>query len=193
MDSDKLSNMVENYSKEFPNYPKLVSDKGWLYGSWMIGNYYKRKHQYYGEYPPSYLRRIHSLFPESKKVLHLFSGAIEKGLWEEETTVDIIEELSPDILCNAEELSKIITIPRYDLAIADPPYEQNWMKYGTKPINKRIVLHELAKIVKKGGFLVWLDTRVPIYTKREWDFFGTILLYTGTNRIVRIVALFRRI
>jgi len=52
-------------------------DKGWLYGIWQIGNYYKRKYDYYGSYPPSYLKRIYSLFPDKTKLLHLFSGAID--------------------------------------------------------------------------------------------------------------------
>jgi len=188
-----IEGIIEGYSKAFPNYPKLIIDKNWLYGFWMIGNYYKRKHGYYGEYPPSYLKRIKSMFPNCKNVMHLFSGTVEKGLWEKETTVDILEKMKPDICVKATELSSKITERTFDLILADPPYEQNHKYYGTEKVNKRLVLHELAKVTISGGYLVWLDTRIPIYTKKEWKFFGIIGISTGTNRILRAAILFKRV
>ena len=68
-----LEERAKNYAKEFPKYPPVVVSHGWLYGIWMIGNNYSSKAKYYGEYPPSYLRRIHALFPDAKEILHLFS------------------------------------------------------------------------------------------------------------------------
>ena len=45
--------------------------------TWIMGNDYRVKSAYYGGYPAGYLRRIRALFPDKRRVLHLFSGKVE--------------------------------------------------------------------------------------------------------------------
>lgn len=186
-----LEKRAENYSKIFPDYPPVVSSKGWLYGIWMIGNYYKRKHGYYGEYPPSYLKRVYSLFKDCSNVLHLFSGTVEKNLDYKHTTFDINKELNPDIVGDVKNIKEHFKENQFDLILADTPYEKkDFAIYGYKPFSKQKVVKDLYHI--SNGFLVWLDLIVPIYSKEQWKMIGSIGLLTGTNRRVRIVSIFQK-
>src|SRR3990167_1845301 len=118
---------IEKYKDVFPNYPPIVEANNWIYGIWMIGNQYQRKYGYHGEYPPSYLKRVYALFEGQGKVLHLFSGVVDKNPDYDEITFDIgstgyEDKPQADILGNAENLSNIFPEIKFDLIIADPPY-----------------------------------------------------------------------
>lgn len=49
-----------------------------IYGTFFGGQDYKNKSKLYGAYPPRYLERVFSLFPDANKILHLFSGSLTK-------------------------------------------------------------------------------------------------------------------
>jgi len=182
----------DNYNSTFKNWPPLVRFGRWVYGIWIIGNNYKSKKKYYGEYPPTYLKRIKALFPNARNVLHLFSGVVEKGLWSNEVTLDIREELNPDICCDAEELSKHVR-GSYDLILADPPYSgEDAAHYGRPLINRFKVITECVKILTSGGYLVWLDQVFPMFRKSELKLIGTIGIIRSTNHRVRTVFVFKR-
>jgi len=184
---------IENYKKEFPKYPPLVKDGRWIYGIWMIGNNYRNKNQYYGEYPPSYLKRVHSLFPDAKNVLHLFCGSVDKGLWENEVRFDLKKEVNPDVVGNAESLSSFFN-QKFDLILADPPYtNEDANKYGNPMVNRNKVVKECTKILKVGGYLVWLDMVLPMYRKDTLKLIGTIGLIRSTNHRFRVVSIFQLI
>ena len=187
-----LHNRISNYSEIFPKYPPLMATKRWIYGIWIIGSNYKRKYGYYGEYPPTYLKRIYSLFPDCKKVLHLFSGVIDKPPYLNCTTFDINPKLKPDICGDVRDIKDYFKKNEFDLIIADPPYEtKDFERYNCEKFNKRLVLKDIQYICK--GFLVWLDLILPMYSKKEWNMIGTIGLLTGTNRRIRIVSIFENI
>ena len=42
-----------------------------------MGNDYRVQTGYYGGYPAGYLQRVRALFPEKRKVLHIFSGKVD--------------------------------------------------------------------------------------------------------------------
>lgn len=71
---------IENYVRE-TGFPKslFISEDGRVVGTWITGNDYRIKSAYYGGYPAGYLRRIRALFPDKRRVLHLFSGKVELG------------------------------------------------------------------------------------------------------------------
>ncbi len=191
-----LQDRANSYHKAFPNYPRLVADKGWLYGAWQIGNYYKRKHGFYGEYPPSYLKRVMSLFPEAKEVLHLFSGSLGKGSFENGvaySTWDSDPANEAEFVLPVSELASYGSLG-YDLILGDPPYNKKAEEIYSQPsINKRQVLRDCALILVPGGHLVWLDTIIPIYRKVDYTYVGQILLTMGTNRAVRVISIFERV
>jgi len=189
------SQIAKNYNTAFPDYPKLVCDKNWVYGIWMVGNYYKRKHDYYGSYPPSYLKRIYSMFPDNKKILHLFSGAIDEEDSHGGVRFDIKQvENYTDVVGDVREIQNFFKPSLFDLILADPPYSKaDFEKYGNKTVNKMQVLKNIYPLLVDGGYLVWLDLMTPIYRKDMYDFCGTIGLYTGTNRKIRLISIFKKV
>jgi hypothetical protein len=181
---------IDNYHRIFKDYPKcLMESAGRVYGQYFIGNYYKRKNGYYGEYPPGYLKRIRALFPNRKPALHLFGGTVEPE--EDEFTVDINPERNPSVCCEATEIHKYFDKDTFEIIYADPPYSKvDAEKYGYAYPNKKMVLRACRKIAKQGSVLVWLDTSVPIFRKGEWNLLGMIGVFTGTNRVLRSATLF---
>lgn len=76
------------------------------------------------------------------------------------------------------------------MAAADPPYTpQDAKKYGVKMVNRIHALIELARVVRAGGHLAWLDTMKPMYRKKEWRLFGEIAVVRSTNHRVRMLFL----
>jgi hypothetical protein len=69
---------IANYVRvtKFPR-SLFVAEDGRVVGTWIMGNDYRVKSSYYGGYPAGYLRRIKSLFPDKRRVLHLFSGKVD--------------------------------------------------------------------------------------------------------------------
>lgn len=179
-----------NYASAFPAFPPLRADARWIDGVWMLGNNYKGS-GYYGAYPPGYLRRIEALFPDVSRarVLHPFAGSLRDV---HGVRVDINPKNAPDVVANAEALP--FPAGAFDLALADPPYSaEDAKRYGTPMVNRRKVLTELARVVRPGGFVVWLDTVWPMFAKRDWHCFGQIGVVRSTNHRVRLVSLFRRV
>lgn len=183
---------AENFERTYPQYSSLVVHNGRLYGFWLIGRWYASDRSFYGSYPPSYLGRIKSLFPDCQKVLHLFSGTI-KGDGINELTYDIKPELEPNICDDAKNLLQHFRPSEFGLILADPPYEaRDFEKYGCKPFSKGRVVKDCSVIVKPGGFLVWLDTILPPFSKRDWQLFGIIGLVQSTNHRTRAISIFQK-
>jgi len=87
-----------------------------------------------------------------------------------------------------------MTSKNYDLILADPPYEQNHVKYGTQPVNKRKIIKMCAPLLVPGGCLVWLDTRIPMWSKADgWKLRGTIGLNQSTQHLTRTITIFEKV
>jgi len=184
-----LEELAQNYQDAFPDYPPIVHKKGWLYGTWLMGNNYKGN-GYYGSYPPSYLRRVMSIFKGETSILHLFSGSLPPETLGDR--FDINKDLRPDVVGNAEELSRFVD-KKYNLVLADPPYsKEDAKKYHYDMPNRKKVLHECYKVLNDNGFVVWLDTVFPMYRKSEFKLIGTIGVIRSTNHRVRTVFIFQR-
>lgn len=187
----KLPFDIDNYHRVFKKYPKSLMQSGdRVYGVWLIGNYYKRKEGYHGEFPPSFLERIYALFPDKESILHVFAGTIKDG--RKVTTVDLNPDLNPTIVCDAVKMSDHLAPNSFDLVIADPPYSKKDAKiYGLPLVNKRLALREIRKVTKTDGILVWLDLQTPIYRKVDWELLGMIGISCGTNRAFRVATIFQ--
>lgn len=60
-----LSQRLENYYKEL-DFPKsvFIGEDDRLYGTWVMGNNYQVKTEYYGGYPHGYLKRMNADKPD---------------------------------------------------------------------------------------------------------------------------------
>ena len=182
-----LEERANAYNETFPSYPKLFTSNGWMVGMWVIGNYYRNKNGYYGCYPHSYLKRVKSMFPDCKRILHLFSGSVE-----EYDTFDINSQHNPTYTADAHNLSNVVK-KKYELILADPPYSnEDANHYGTPMINRNTVVKECVKVLDDGGFLVWLDQVFPMYRKKYLEIVGAIGVIRSTNHRVRTAFIFRK-
>jgi hypothetical protein len=158
-----------------------------------VGNNYRNKTSLFGAYPPSYLERMRLLFNHEYQhglVLHLFSGTVPAT--SNELTLDIRYETHPTFLANAETMTITHDIPKVDLIQADPPYDEHHKDYGTMKMNKAEVIKQCSKILKPNGYLVWLDTIMPMFAKSDgWIYSGSIGLCQSTNHRVRVATILR--
>lgn len=180
---------VELYNQAFPKWPNMFYEKNWIIGCWSIGNNYASKNKFYGEFPRGFLKRLMSMFPDKKNILHLFSGSLEPGDY---TRVDISDKFNPDILGSAENISEL-TDEKFDLIICDPPYQKSDSEiYGCKHPNKFKVTKECNKIATDDAHLCFLDERLVMYRKREWTRIADILITRSTNHRFRAVTIFEK-
>lgn len=188
-----LEDRANLYAEAFPQFPdshlQVGADGNRVYGMWFGGQSYKGS-GYYGAYPPGYLKRVTSLFPDCDPVLHLFSGSLPPGNY---TRVDLNEGLNPDVVCNAHELSKHVPNDHFEVIYADPPYtDEDASKYGTPACSRNVVIKQCEKVLKPGGFLVWLDQVLPMFRKDEMQMVGSIGFVRSTNHRFRVITIFRK-
>lgn len=183
---------IDNYVLE-TGFPRslFIADDGSVVGTWIMGNNYRVKTSYYGGYPAGYLRRIRALFPDKRRVLHLFSGMVDTGAFPGDT-VDINPELDPTFLDDAQTLTAV-PLERYDLVLADPPYSvEDSVRYGTTMISRNRVMRALGRL-SPGAHVVWLDQVLPMYRKADFAQEAVIGMWKSTNHRFRGITIFRRL
>jgi hypothetical protein len=184
---------IENYGRQ-TGFPRslFVGDDGRVVGTWIMGNDYRVKSGYYGGYPAGYLKRVAALFPDRKKVLHVFSGKVDVAAMPGDT-VDCNPSMSPTWLADAHELSSV-PLHTYDLILADPPYSiEDAERYQTTMVKRNVVLRSLAAGTAPGARVVWLDQVLPMYRKDEWAIEAVIGMVKSTNHRFRVVTVYRRL
>jgi hypothetical protein len=162
----------------------------WVTGTWIMGNDYRVKSEYYGGYPAGYLRRIKALFPDKRRVLHLFSGKVDLATLPGDT-VDINADLAPTYVDDAQHLSGV-PLGQYDLVLADPPYSvEDADRYQTTMVKRNAVMAALRGL-SPGSHVVWLDQVLPMYRKDAFAIDAVIGMVKSTNHRFRMVTIFRR-
>lgn len=189
-----------NYAKEFPDWPEpIIGRDERIQGIWILGNNYRSKNNYYGEYPPNYLKRVFALFPDiqAKDILHLFSGSLGEEVPGLKFDYRLEIELNGgkiDVRGDAHQLSNYFKSRSFKLIIADPPYsKEDALNYGSPMINRNKVVQECIKILEPNGFLVWLDQVLPMFRKNEVSLKGLIGVVRSTNHRFRCVVIFQKI
>jgi len=182
----RIEDRVVFYKQTFPKWPEPQISNDKMYGVWVIGNNYKGS-GYYGSYPPTYLKRVMSMFPDADNILHLFSGSLQEGNY---TRFDCNRDLNPDVVGDAHNLP---FESEFDLIIADPPYSvEDAVHYGTPMVNRYKVIKQCVKALRPGGFIVWLDQVFPMFSKKEISLYGIIGIIRSTNHRVRSVFIFNK-
>jgi hypothetical protein len=178
-----------NQHSSFPNSLFIAGD-GRVVGTFILGQDYRNKMGYHGEYPPNYLRRVKALFPDKQTVLHLFSGKVDTETFPGDT-VDLNPDLKPTYIANAQDL-KNVPLFLYDLVLADPPYSgEDANHYGTPMINRNKVMDALKRL-SPGAHVVWLDTMLPMWSKEYFSLEGCIGVVRSSNHRYRVISIFRR-
>lgn len=188
-----LSDRIDNYHR-VTGFPEslFIGGDGRIVGTWIMGNDYRVKSEYYGGYPAGYLRRIRALFPDKERVLHLFSGRVDKTVIPGDT-VDINQELSPDYVDDAQTLEGV-PLESYDLVMADPPYSvEDCERYQTTMVKRNKVMATLGARLAKGCHVVWLDQVLPMYRKDQFSMEAVIGMVKSTNHRFRVVTIFKRL
>ncbi len=77
-------------------------------------------------------------------------------------------------------------LAKTDFVLADPMYEAyDFEKHGQKSFAKWKVLQDLGKVMRKGSFVGWLDTRLPMYSGKTWECYAEIAVRVSTNTRLR--------
>jgi hypothetical protein len=187
-----LNERIANYHQE-TGFPEslFIGGDGRIVGTWIMGNDYRVKSQYYGGYPAGYLRRVKTLFPDKQRALHLFSGRVDTETMPGDT-VDIAARLNPTFLDDAQTLERV-PLERYDLVMADPPYStEDAEHYGVALINRNKVMAALGARLSVGCHVVWLDQVLPMYKKTCFKMVGVIGMVKSTNHRFRVVTIFEK-
>lgn len=188
-----LQERIDDYHR-ITGFPKslFIGGDGRIIGVWIMGNDYRVKSNYYGGYPAGYLKRVKALFPDKRKVLHLFSGKVDTSIIPGDT-VDMTPELNPTFVDDAQTLKKV-PLHRYDLVLADPPYSiEDAERYQTTMVKRNKVMASLGERLQSGCYVVWLDQVLPMFKKTEFSIKGVIGMVRSTNHRFRIVTIFRRL
>ena len=184
---------IDSYCKatKFPRSLFLAGD-GRVVGTWIMGNDYRVKSGYYGGYPAGYLRRIAALFPDRRRVLHVFSGKVDLGAMPGDT-VDSNPAMQPTWVADAHQLQSV-PLHLYDLVLADPPYSiEDAERYQTTMVKRNVVMRSLAAGMAPGARVVWLDQVLPMYRKTEWEIEAVIGMVKSTNHRFRVATIYRRL
>lgn len=183
---------IDNYVRE-TGFPRslFVAEDGRVVGTWIMGNDYRVKSGYYGGYPAGYLRRVKSLFPDKRRVLHLFSGRVDQSVLPGDT-VDLNAALEPTFVDDAQTLQRV-PLEDYDLVLADPPYSvEDAERYQTTMVKRNVVMSALRRL-RPGAHVVWLDQILPMYRKDAFALEATIGMWKSTNHRFRGISVFRRL
>lgn len=158
-------------------------------GTWFLGQNYRSTTKYYGAYPPSYLPRVMTMFPDAGIYLHGFSGSLPSS----PRYVRLDRRRPADVVGDAQKLPAVFVETRFRLQMFDPPYSKgDAVRYDCTMPDRRKVLRGAAEISVPGGFVVWLDTVWPQVARERLEKVGVIAIYRSSNHRVRSAFFFRR-
>lgn len=183
--------LKENNSLKYKDVT-LEGFKGVYTAMWACG---RPMGQYSGIYPMGFMKRLANLIEfDCKKILHLFSGSIHT--LQNHDTLDIKGELKPKIIADARKELPIKN-NKYDVVIADPPYDSDWKVYGKKLYRTDVVkpysfVKEAVRITKPNGYICILH-HLSYKTLKGTIRKGMIAITTGPNMRIRLLNIFKKI
>lgn len=163
-----------------------------LTGFWFVGG--GNISSFYGSYQVEYLKRMDTLFPDCKgkqEMVHLFSGSIPTS--DDYTVVGLPDkDYTPEFKCDAHQLSSYLPF-KPALILADPPYEEAAAgRYAICDVNRPRIVSECARVLRPGGYLIWMDQALPTFSNDEIRLVGGISYIRSTGNRFRVVSFFQK-
>lgn len=168
-------------------YPPTVYAQGWIYGVWYCSTSFQ-KARWYGAYPATFVKRVRAMFPD-QRFLHLCCGGCKI---ENAVNVDLNPKAESDLCADVERLP--FTNGSFGMVLIDPPYsELDAQRYKVpRLINTRKTMREAQRVLRSGGYLLWLDEKYPSYRRGDWQLVGLIGIVTGFERRARVLSIFQK-
>lgn len=123
------------------------------------------------------------------RLLNLFCGMNKLG-----TRVDIKQEVNPEFICDAHEVSGLFN-KEFDVILADPPYSTEEAKelYGTPKLQYKKWTSECDKILKDGGLLIVYHKYVmPNPNPEKYEVVKRVFVGNRTYHLPRVAIYFRK-
>lgn len=189
-----LAQRAEAFNRVYPQLPPLVvryrDGKPFLYGIWFVGG--GNVSSFYGSYQVEYLKRAELLFSDATKVVHLFSGSLPPSDKYTRVGIDYTGQHKSDFECDAHKLSSFLPF-KPDLIYADPPYSvEDADHYKSGDLNRAKVLEECGIVLQPGGYIVWQDQNLPIFSNSLLNLVGVISFIRSTGNRFRCVNIFHK-
>lgn len=143
--------------------------------------------------PQRFISQLNKDYPlEGKEVLWMFAGGVKKNpeyikLGRRDDTNDVRRESGADIVCSFMDLPES---KKYDVIIADPPYNElyagEWKKDLPKP---KHIIEKASKLLKPNGILLLFHIVVtPTYRKNtKFERIGLHPVLCGLGNAIRVV------
>lgn len=184
------------FNRAFPHLLPIAvgshAGRPFLFSFWFVGG--GNVSEFFGSYQVEYLNRINAMFTDAEKVVHLFSGSLPPSDKYTRVGIDYTGKHKSDLEIDVHQLSTYMSF-NPDLIMADPPYEEvhgALVQYKCGKVNTRAVLDECAAVLKPGGFVVWMDTALPIFSNDRLRHVGGISYIRSTGNRFRVVSFFQK-
>lgn len=189
-----LHQRAEFYNSAFPDNNPLHVDtfagKPFIVGFWFVSG--GNVSDFYGSYQVNYLKRVTSMFPDATKVVHLFSGSMPPSDKYVRVGIDPTGQHKADLKIDAHALSSHLPF-KPDLIYADPPYSiEDSLHYQNSMVNRQKILKECGAVLQPGGFLVWQDQSLPLFSNNRLRFVGCISHIRSTGNRFRCNVFFQK-
>ena len=186
--------LLPHYQYQNITYAKV---SGFIFDCWATGPPSKdgNNNKFPGSYPAGFLKRVKLAFKEyypknRKEILHVCSGRIPRC---EGIRLDIDPKYKPDFVCDAQTM-KPVKSNKYKWVMSDTPYNRLAAQfyYKTKMLNKGLVLKQMTRVCKVGGFVAVFDESFPVSPPKNLKSVARIAITAMPNLTFRCLTIFKK-
>jgi hypothetical protein len=142
-------------------------------------------------FPQRFVSQLENDYPlKGKKVLWMFCGGVKPS--KNNDTNDIRPETKATYPCSFQDIPDG---ERYDIIIADPPYNALYAKEWNADLPKpKHIIEKSVKLLKEGGILILFHIIItPTYRKKtNFERIGLHPVLCGLGNAIRVVNVLRK-
>lgn len=144
-------------------------------------------------FPQRFLLNLERYYPtKKKKVLWMFSGGIKPK--KNNDTNDIRAETEATFICSFEKIPQKMN-GKYDMIIADPPYNELFAKKWEKDLPKpKHIIKEYYRLLKPEGILLLFHIIVVPTYRKDFGFerIGLHPVLCGLGNAIRVMNVLKK-